>query len=144
MHDELCMCTHIYFVYSGLPHMPILTHMQYTFIDVVSNYTNCLSTLHAWIMHTRKHIKLFKHTFFACRTLDMPTEDLGAPAYRKYDVEAWMPGLDRFGEVSEKSQICMRIVDYMFVISSLISGINQWNFCRYQVHQIVQTIKAAV
>ena len=29
----------------------------------------------------------------------MSTEDLGAPAYRKYDVEAWMPGLDRYGEV---------------------------------------------
>jgi hypothetical protein len=30
----------------------------------------------------------------------MATEDLGAPAYRKFDVEAWMPGLERFGEVS--------------------------------------------
>jgi len=30
----------------------------------------------------------------------MPSEDLGAPAYRKYDVEAWMPGLGRYGEVS--------------------------------------------
>jgi len=29
----------------------------------------------------------------------MPTEDLGAPAYRKYDVECWMPGMDRYGEV---------------------------------------------
>lgn len=30
----------------------------------------------------------------------MASEDLGAPAYRKYDVEAWMPGLGRYGEVS--------------------------------------------
>ena len=29
----------------------------------------------------------------------MPSEDLGAPAYRKFDVEAWMPGLKRYGEV---------------------------------------------
>jgi seryl-tRNA synthetase len=29
----------------------------------------------------------------------MPSEDLGAPAYRKYDIEAWMPGLDKYGEV---------------------------------------------
>lgn len=29
----------------------------------------------------------------------MATGDLGAPAYRKFDVEAWMPGLDRYGEV---------------------------------------------
>lgn len=29
----------------------------------------------------------------------MATADLGAPAYRKFDIEAWMPGLGRFGEV---------------------------------------------
>ncbi|KAG0597862.1 hypothetical protein M758_12G026200 [Ceratodon purpureus] len=37
------------------------------------------------------------------KTLDMSTEDLGAPAYRKYDVEAWMPGLGRYGEISSAS-----------------------------------------
>lgn len=37
------------------------------------------------------------------RTLDMPTGDLGAPAHRKYDIEAWMPGLERYGEVSSAS-----------------------------------------
>lgn len=31
----------------------------------------------------------------------MASEDLGAPAYRKFDVEAWMPGLERFGEVQQ-------------------------------------------
>lgn len=30
----------------------------------------------------------------------MPTEELGLPAYRKFDIEAWMPGRDKFGEVS--------------------------------------------
>ncbi|KXZ43518.1 hypothetical protein GPECTOR_88g461 [Gonium pectorale] len=35
--------------------------------------------------------------------LDMPSGDLGAPAYRKYDVEAWMPGLARYGEISSAS-----------------------------------------
>ena len=29
----------------------------------------------------------------------MATADLGAPAYRKFDIEAWMPGLGRYGEV---------------------------------------------
>ena len=33
----------------------------------------------------------------------MPTHDLGAPAYRKFDVEAWMPGLQRYGEISSAS-----------------------------------------
>lgn len=30
----------------------------------------------------------------------MPTEELGASAYRKYDMEAWMPGKGSWGEVS--------------------------------------------
>lgn len=34
---------------------------------------------------------------------DMPTGDLGAPAYRKYDIEAWMPGVQRYGEISSAS-----------------------------------------
>lgn len=37
------------------------------------------------------------------RVLDMPTEELGASAYRKYDVEAWMPGRGAFGEISSAS-----------------------------------------
>ena len=37
------------------------------------------------------------------RVLDMPTEELGAAAYRKYDVEAWMPGRDDWGELSSAS-----------------------------------------
>ncbi|KAJ7170099.1 hypothetical protein C8R46DRAFT_1033579 [Mycena filopes] len=37
------------------------------------------------------------------RVLDMPTEELGASAYRKYDIEAWMPGRDAWGEVSSLS-----------------------------------------
>lgn len=33
----------------------------------------------------------------------MPTQELGASAYRKYDVEAWMPGREEWGEVSSAS-----------------------------------------
>jgi len=33
----------------------------------------------------------------------MASTDLGAPAFRKFDVEAWMPGLGRYGEVSSRS-----------------------------------------
>ena len=29
----------------------------------------------------------------------MSTEELGASAYRKYDIEAWMPGRGSWGEV---------------------------------------------
>jgi len=37
------------------------------------------------------------------KTLDMPSHDLGAPAYRKFDVECWMPGMERYGEISSAS-----------------------------------------
>jgi seryl-tRNA synthetase len=33
------------------------------------------------------------------RVLDMPSEELGASAARKYDMEAWMPGRAKWGEV---------------------------------------------
>ena len=43
---------------------------------------------------------LFRNLDLHFRTIDMPTGDLGAPAYRKYDIEASMPGMGRYGEIS--------------------------------------------
>ena len=37
--------------------------------------------------------------FVLYRVLDMPTEELGAPASRKFDIEVWMPGRNEYGEV---------------------------------------------
>lgn len=37
------------------------------------------------------------------KVLDMATEELGAAAYRKYDIEAWFPGKGDFGEISSAS-----------------------------------------
>ncbi|KAK7504955.1 hypothetical protein BaRGS_00003983 [Batillaria attramentaria] len=37
------------------------------------------------------------------RILDMPTEELGAPAHRKFDIETWMPGKGFWGEISSAS-----------------------------------------
>ncbi|KAF5300806.1 hypothetical protein FQR65_LT09109 [Abscondita terminalis] len=42
------------------------------------------------------------------KTLDMPPHELGAPAYRKYDIEAWLPGRNIFGEISS----CSNCTDY--------------------------------
>lgn len=42
------------------------------------------------------------------RVIDTPTGDLGGPAYRKYDIEAWMPGLDKYGEITS----CSNCTDY--------------------------------
>ncbi|XP_004136430.2 serine--tRNA ligase, chloroplastic/mitochondrial isoform X1 [Cucumis sativus] len=46
---------------------------------------------------------LFSSLGLHFKTLDMASADLGAPAYRKFDVEAWMPGLGRYGEISSAS-----------------------------------------
>lgn len=46
---------------------------------------------------------LFSSLGLHFKTLDMASGDLGAPAYRKFDVEAWMPGLGRYGEISSAS-----------------------------------------
>lgn len=35
--------------------------------------------------------------------LDMASEELGAAAYRKYDIEAWFPSKNGFGEISSAS-----------------------------------------
>ena len=37
------------------------------------------------------------------RVVDTATGDLGGPAYRKYDIEAWMPGRGEYGEVTSTS-----------------------------------------
>uniref|UniRef100_K7G2I1 serine--tRNA ligase n=1 Tax=Pelodiscus sinensis TaxID=13735 RepID=K7G2I1_PELSI len=37
------------------------------------------------------------------KVLDMPSQELGLPAYRKYDIEAWMPGRGKYGEISSAS-----------------------------------------
>lgn len=47
--------------------------------------------------------RLFESLGLHYRVLDIATGDLGAPAARKFDVEAWMPGLGRYGEVSSAS-----------------------------------------
>ncbi|XP_023237708.1 serine--tRNA ligase, mitochondrial-like, partial [Centruroides sculpturatus] len=37
------------------------------------------------------------------KVLDMPSVELAAAAYRKYDIEAWMPGKGLYGEVTSAS-----------------------------------------
>uniref|UniRef100_A0A183HYF6 serine--tRNA ligase n=1 Tax=Onchocerca flexuosa TaxID=387005 RepID=A0A183HYF6_9BILA len=46
---------------------------------------------------------IFSSLGLHCRLLDMPSEELGASAARKFDIEAWMPGRKMFGEISSAS-----------------------------------------
>eukprot|EP00057_Strongylocentrotus_purpuratus_P032745 XP_788714.1 PREDICTED: serine--tRNA ligase, mitochondrial [Strongylocentrotus purpuratus] len=47
--------------------------------------------------------ELFSDLGLHFQILDMPAHDLGAPAYRKFDCEAWMPHRKAYGEVSSTS-----------------------------------------
>ncbi|RIA84888.1 seryl-tRNA synthetase [Glomus cerebriforme] len=47
--------------------------------------------------------EIYKDLGLCFRIMDMPTYELGASTYRKYDMEAWMPGRGKWGEISSAS-----------------------------------------
>jgi seryl-tRNA synthetase len=47
--------------------------------------------------------EIFQGLDLPYRVLDIASGDLGGPAYRKYDIEAWMPGRGDYGEVTSTS-----------------------------------------
>ncbi|MDR2543298.1 MAG: serine--tRNA ligase [Treponema sp.] len=47
--------------------------------------------------------EIFQGLGIPFRVVDTCTGDLGAPAYRKWDLEAWMPGRNDWGEVTSTS-----------------------------------------
>ncbi|MEE9602915.1 MAG: serine--tRNA ligase [Thermoguttaceae bacterium] len=47
--------------------------------------------------------RLFDGLGVPYRVVDTATGDLGGPAYRKYDLEAWMPGRNEYGEITSTS-----------------------------------------
>jgi seryl-tRNA synthetase len=47
--------------------------------------------------------ELFQGLEIPYQVIDTCTGDLGGPAYRKFDLEAWMPGRGEFGEVTSAS-----------------------------------------
>jgi len=62
------------------------------------------NALHAEILRVEEDI--FQSLGIPYRVIDTATGDLGAPAYRKFDLEAWMPGRGKggsWGEVTSAS-----------------------------------------
>lgn len=53
-------------------------------------------------------IDLFNELGLHFKVLDMPPHELGAPAYRKYDIETYMIGRGMWGEISS----CSNCTDY--------------------------------
>lgn len=47
--------------------------------------------------------RIFNELKIPFRIVDTATGDLGGPAYRKFDLEAWMPGRNNWGEVTSTS-----------------------------------------
>ncbi len=47
--------------------------------------------------------RLFDSLGVPYRVVDTATGDLGGPAYRKFDLEAWMPGRGEYGEITSTS-----------------------------------------
>jgi seryl-tRNA synthetase len=47
--------------------------------------------------------EIFQGLKIPYRVVDICTGDLGGPAYRKFDLEAWMPGRNEFGEITSAS-----------------------------------------
>ena len=47
--------------------------------------------------------EIFQGLELPYRVLDIASGDLGGPAYRKFDIEAWMPGRGDYGEVTSTS-----------------------------------------
>jgi len=48
-------------------------------------------------------VEIFRELGIPFRVIDIATGDLGAPAYRKFDLEAWMPSRNGYGEVTSTS-----------------------------------------
>ena len=57
--------------------------------------------MHAEIVAIEEEI--FQSLGIPYRVIDTATGDLGGPAYRKFDLEAWMPGRNEFGEITSAS-----------------------------------------
>jgi seryl-tRNA synthetase len=58
----------------------------------------------AMLEHLRTlECRLFDGLGIPYRVVDTATGDLGGPAYRKFDLEAWMPGRGDYGEVTSTS-----------------------------------------
>lgn len=62
---------------------------------------NASEAMHAKMLAIEEQI--FQGLGLPYRVIDIATGDLGGPAYRKYDIEAWMPGRGDYGEVTSTS-----------------------------------------
>ncbi len=73
---------------------------QFTKVEMFAFSTPETSgAIHAEMLAIEEH--LFERLGIPYRVLDICSGDLGGPAYRKFDLEAWMPGRGEHGEYGE-------------------------------------------
>ena len=68
------------------------------------------------------------------RVIDTPTGDLGGPAYRKFDLEAWMPGRGQGGEYGEVTS-ASNCTDFQSRRLGIRCRSNEWKGTRF-VHTL--------
>jgi seryl-tRNA synthetase len=75
---------------------------QFTKVEMFAFATPDTSgAIHAEMLAVEEDI--FQLLGIPYRVLDICSGDLGGPAYRKFDLEAWMPGRGEYGEVTSTS-----------------------------------------
>jgi len=77
---------------------------QFTKVELFAFTTGDLEASEA--MHKRLlaiEEEIFQGLGLPYRVLDIASGDLGGPAYRKFDIEVWMPGRNTWGEVTSTS-----------------------------------------
>lgn len=88
---------------------------------------------------------LFKQLGLQFQVLEMPEDDLGLSAKKKYDIEAWMEGRQRYGEISSTS-ICDDYQSSRLNIkySEMVEEANQLQFNTGFVHTVNGTACSTV
>jgi seryl-tRNA synthetase len=75
---------------------------QFTKVEMFAFSTpDSSGAIHAEMLSIEEDI--FQSLGIPYRVLDICSGDLGGPAYRKFDLEAWMPGRGEYGEVTSTS-----------------------------------------
>lgn len=77
--------------------------------------------------------ELYKNIGLHFKVLDMPTLELGLPAYRKYDIEVWMPAKQFYGEVRNFVIVKLLLINLYFYSCFIVK--------RSPARQTVQTFK---
>ena len=91
--------------------------------------TAASDALHQEILRIEESI--FQGLGLPYRVIDTPSGDLGGPAYRKFDLEAWMPGRGEYGEVTS----CSNCTDFQSRRLGIRCKSNEWKGTRY-VHTL--------